>query len=755
MGKRKAVEEKPKELIGVSVNEYWDLDMLSDVYELKHHSYIDRVLCDAIKLTSLTKSQPTNAHVNRIYCLNSSSGQLDAHDSLAQLPSWIRRVCTFRNYTSLDIKNCGMTIMTQLLEKTLGKSDELLDYYISNSKSVINNLRTNKVLSAFTKQKLKYLVVSAFYGKNEYPYIEFLAKMEERGKIAHNLLKQHKDYFTIDDDMFLKTVVCYQKSKLLINLVKICSKTLEVGVILDASILIRKQDFNVDHIMKELFNESKYKLRLKESRIELSPEDVQKLYGEKEIGKFKNVNDKVTYLMRYHAQKHDLKRRDGYIMERYQGIPGVYTRTTERKNYINQVAREYHCYQSTSFTALEKWFDNHDHEMFSILTKDKLAMNKISFKDGVFDIVTLEFTPWEQYEGQPPINDHYFDQKYETKPTPLWDSILSTQLARESDATTYLTMTKMTEACIGRLFYEVNKYDNWQIQPHIMGDAGTGKSLIAMTVREMFPKGSVGTISGTTETQFALQALYQKKVIIVSELDRHFHEKIQQSDWQEMVSGNLVSIPLKHGMAISDFQWKIALFTVGNVRPGYNDDAGSYSRRLLVIYFLKLVMNKDPNMFTKIIASELVSIMLRCIRTYREVAERYKGQDFWTFAPEEMQENKEEVKVESNYLAEFISRGNSTHVVMKVPGQITSLNDAQQAYFQYMREVHPSIKTRPLTRTERSVFAMNGFRENSMYICKLCLKPALVSICKEHYDACNRTKRIQLHDMVLQRRSNM
>jgi hypothetical protein len=64
----------------------------------------------------------------------------------------------------------------------------------------------------------------------------------------------------------------------------------------------------------------------------------------------------------------------------------------------------------------------------------------------------------------------------------------------------------MFEVLLGRLFYPVGKFDNWQVMPFLKGDANTGKSTVLNLIRSMFPAGSVGVITASQEAKFGLES---------------------------------------------------------------------------------------------------------------------------------------------------------------------------------------------------------------------------------------------------------
>ena len=83
---------------------------------------------------------------------------------------------------------------------------------------------------------------------------------------------------------------------------------------------------------------------------------------------------------------------------------------------------------------------------------------------------------------------HFFASKYEpNNPTPDWDKLLKFQLSEGG--------VRMVHILIGKDFYELGKYDHWQVALFLLGDGNCGKSTVMHCVERMLPEGSVGTIS--------------------------------------------------------------------------------------------------------------------------------------------------------------------------------------------------------------------------------------------------------------------
>ena len=108
------------------------------------------------------------------------------------------------------------------------------------------------------------------------------------------------------------------------------------------------------------------------------------------------------------------------------------------------------------------------------------------------------------------IPRHYIDQPFDIADidTPLFDQIVKHQLNNNDELYTYML------AFIGRLFYDVGQYDNFEIMPFIVGDCNTGKSTIIDVIRAMFSSSSVGVMDSTLESIFGLQSQCDKEIVV-------------------------------------------------------------------------------------------------------------------------------------------------------------------------------------------------------------------------------------------------
>lgn len=88
-------------------------------------------------------------------------------------------------------------------------------------------------------------------------------------------------------------------------------------------------------------------------------------------------------------------------------------------------------------------------------------------------------------------------------------------------------MTKLEPEQFGRMFYDVNERDTWQVIPFLKGVAGTGKSFIINILLSIFDPKDVGILSNNVEEQFGLAPL-QASCYLSHQRSRRILQSIRQ-----------------------------------------------------------------------------------------------------------------------------------------------------------------------------------------------------------------------------------
>jgi phage/plasmid-associated DNA primase len=289
-----------------------------------------------------------------------------------------------------------------------------------------------------------------------------------------------------------------------------------------------------------------------------------------------------------------------------------------------------------------------------------------SFKNGIFigkewsaktGLYESRFYTYDSREfknlDQTVVSCKYFDKEFTEYdhvenwydiPTPFFQSILDYQKFDSE-------VSKWMYVMGGRLCFNVNDMDAWQIIPFLKGIARSGKStLITKVFRKFYNADDVSTLSNNVEKKFGLSSIYDAFMFIAPEVKGDL--QLEQAEFQSIVSGEDVSIAVKHEKAKS-FEWRTPGILGGNEIPDWKDNSGSVLRRILTWNFGKQVKNADPTLENKL-DTELPTILQKCIRAYLEYSQNYADKDIWNVVPEYFKTVQKQVATVANTLENFL-----------------------------------------------------------------------------------------------------
>ena len=308
------------------------------------------------------------------------------------------------------------------------------------------------------------------------------------------------------------------------------------------------------------------------------------------------------------------------------------------------------------------------HDMqFPEITKNRHVW---SFKNGIFigkewDKETGKYVSrFHSYESTKSkyncldptiVSCKYFDQMFESYdhvedwwdiPTPYFQSILDYQKFDKD-------VSKWMYVMGGRLCFDVNDIECWQIAMYCKGVARTGKSTLLTNVFQKFYEAEdVKTLSSNSEKQFGLSAIYDGFMFIAPECKTNM--SLNQAELQSIISGEDISIAIKHEKAKS-IKWTTPGCMAGNELPDYRDASGSILRRLLVFDFPKQVKDHDtdPHLNNKLM-KEIPAILLKCVRAYIEYGQKYADRDAWAVVPAYFKKIQKQVAMVTSSLTNFL-----------------------------------------------------------------------------------------------------
>jgi hypothetical protein len=301
---------------------------------------------------------------------------------------------------------------------------------------------------------------------------------------------------------------------------------------------------------------------------------------------------------------------------------------------------------------------------FPEIVKDR---NVWSFKNGLFigkimdpkiGKYTCRFYPYEskEYKRLDPliVSSKFFDTQFDDFshienwydiPTPNMQQVLDYQKFDDE-------VSKWMYVMGGRLCFDVGDMDGWQIIPFLKGIARSGKStLITKVFKKFYENDDVRTLSNNIERKFGLSSIYDGFMFIAPEVKGDLC--LEQAEFQSLVSGEDVSIAVKHEKARS-VEWKTPGILGGNEVPNWRDNSGSVLRRLLPWNFGKQVKEADPQLEDRLDA-EIPIILLKCVRAYLEYSQKYANKDIWNVVPDYFKQVQTQVAMVTNTLQNFLA----------------------------------------------------------------------------------------------------
>lgn len=309
--------------------------------------------------------------------------------------------------------------------------------------------------------------------------------------------------------------------------------------------------------------------------------------------------------------------------------------------------------KNTNAKAVITYLEQCDDIQFPRLKKDRGVW---AFRNGVYRARTDTF---HRFGVDPPLSKDivackYFDMEFETYegdwreiPTPAVQGILDYQGFSREVCTWFYILA-------GRMLYTLGDRDGWQTIPFLKGQAGSGKSSITNNViGKLYDATDVGILSNNTEKQFGIGALYDKYIFIAPEIKNDL--KLEQAEFQSMVSGEDIQVAIKHKTAFST-KWTVPGFLAGNETPSWTDNSGSVQRRVIVFSFENQVKGGDMKLGEKL-ESQMGAFLVKVNRAYREATDTWGSKNIWEILPPYFKTTRNEMAAAVNSVEAFLGSG--------------------------------------------------------------------------------------------------
>lgn len=250
------------------------------------------------------------------------------------------------------------------------------------------------------------------------------------------------------------------------------------------------------------------------------------------------------------------------------------------------------------------------------------------------------------------VSCKFFDQEFPQN-LPEWKDIQTPVMQSIMDYQRFTPeVSQWLYVFIGRLCFDINDQDSWQVIPFLKGIAGSGKSTIITKVcKKFYDSEDVRTLSNNIEKKFGLWSIHDGFMFISPEVKGDL--SLEQAEFQSMVSGEDVSIARKNEKALS-MTWNVPGILAGNEVPSYRDNSGSVLRRLVTWNFARQVSQPDPQLETKLDA-EIPTLLAKCVQAYLDYSNKYSKKDIWNVLPQYFKTVQAQVATVTNPLQHFLA----------------------------------------------------------------------------------------------------
>lgn len=138
-------------------------------------------------------------------------------------------------------------------------------------------------------------------------------------------------------------------------------------------------------------------------------------------------------------------------------------------------------------------------------------------------------------------------------------------------------------------------------------------------------------------------------------MNKNFTQKLDKGDFQRMIEGSHMDIPIKNKGSINNFNWNIPMLFLANYLPDYKDSSGAIPRRLCVFYMDRFLNTRDTTIEKRCIDTESHLILIKTIKSYIEIIKKYENKTFEDFNVDYFKRGYEEMTNRSNMLYEYLS----------------------------------------------------------------------------------------------------
>ncbi len=265
----------------------------------------------------------------------------------------------------------------------------------------------------------------------------------------------------------------------------------------------------------------------------------------------------------------------------------------------------------------------------------------------------------------------YFDMTFNSYPDEDdWWTIPSAALEHTikyqyEDREDYEEISRFMYMNIGRLLFSLGDLDNWQYMVHIIGVAGTGKSLVVDMTKQFYESPNRVEIDNSIEKQFGLGGLLvdmtgkQRELYITTSSEIASNCQLDKAMMLKMIAGDELALAVKFRVTSITTRWPTHWISVENEFPAtWKDTAGQTTRRMLIFEYLKSVFSQKTDLKEQV-AAEIPNIILKSIRAYHHYVNKYgncsdRPRGLTDFEPKYFKETREALANVTNHMRAFV-----------------------------------------------------------------------------------------------------
>jgi hypothetical protein len=185
-----------------------------------------------------------------------------------------------------------------------------------------------------------------------------------------------------------------------------------------------------------------------------------------------------------------------------------------------------------------------------------------------------------------------------------------------------------------------------------MGTAGVGKSTFLDILTSMFDEKDVGRMQNRLEREFGLEGVYDKQLVVASDIDENF--TLDQAVLHSIVVGEGVTVCRK-GKTTLSIRWKGHIAGSSNGVPGrYRDRDMSLLRRLFVILCKRVINRRNPNIVLHFESKEVPFFLFMMMWHYEELLLRRPGASIWDICEPKFKETRQSLMGQLSVVEGFL-----------------------------------------------------------------------------------------------------